>query len=110
MKTFYLTPKTRSFRNLCEFAYWFEGTQEDAELLAKEYDCHLTDDPEWIERLQCRMHAAEGCTARVCTCDEDFQEYDEEGEYVRNCGFVIKPAEEFCDPLPIDWLRSVHNL
>ena len=103
METFYLTPKTREFANLCDYAYQFDGTQEEVELLAEEFDCPLTDAPEWIENLQCRMHMVEACTNGACTCDDEFQEYDENGEYIENCGFQVQAADEFCNPLPSDW-------
>jgi hypothetical protein len=101
---FYFTPSHREFANQCEFAYRFDGTPNMAKRIAKKYSCHMTEDPAWIERLQCRMHKAEGCSAAICTCDEGFEEYDEDGEYVRNCGFEVMGADEFCDPMPTDWL------
>lgn len=105
MKTYYFTPAHREFANACDFAYQRECSDAAAAAIAEKFGCHLTADPGWIERLQCRMHKSGGCTHSVCTCDKDFQEYDEDGEYIRNCGFTIIPAEEFCDTLPIEWIE-----
>jgi hypothetical protein len=98
--TYFIVPSYREFANECGFCYQTED--EKIARSAAEFLDGVVVDEDYVVDLQKQMHLAAGCSHPTCTCADDFQEYDEEGEYVPNCEYEIQSAADFADELPVE--------